>query len=121
MAAQPPWAIAVTPKTKHDLHPYLVTGESTGIASGSGPLTDRTIDRHVTEVAPDLCEEALTDRTGTLVGAAPADPEIQVCARRVAPRTPLNCGSNAPRHSAQKEACGSDRVDRAVRLQLDGV
>jgi len=60
---------AGNPETMDGVHPDLVIGPSTEIASGNGLiLTAGTIDTHVHYVGPDMLEEALAAGTTTVVG-----------------------------------------------------
>jgi urease subunit alpha len=60
---------AGNPETMDGVHPDLVIGPSTEIASGNGLiLTAGTVDTHVHYVGPDMLEEALAAGTTTVVG-----------------------------------------------------
>jgi urease subunit alpha len=60
---------AGNPETMDGVHPDLVIGPSTELASGNGLiLTAGTVDTHVHYVGPDMLEEALAAGTTTVVG-----------------------------------------------------
>jgi urease subunit alpha len=60
---------AGNPETMNGVHPDLVIGPSTEVASGNGMiLTAGTVDTHVHYVMPEMIEEALAAGTTTFVG-----------------------------------------------------
>ncbi len=60
---------AGNPETMDGVHPGLVIGPSTEVASGNGMiLTAGTVDTHVHYVVPDMLEEALAAGTTTVAG-----------------------------------------------------